>query len=46
MCGTEDDLQDMKLQSRMLREQGVYVFPSNARAAFFCAHLLARKGKS
>lgn len=45
MCGTEDDLQDLRLQSRMLQEQGVYVFTSNARAAMFCAHLLAKKGE-
>ena len=40
MCGTEDDPQDLALQSRMLREAGVHVFSSNARAASFCCELL------
>jgi hypothetical protein len=40
VCGTEDDLQDFNFQSSMLREQGVIVFNSNARAALFCAQLL------
>ena len=40
VCGTEDDPQDLNLQASMLREQGVYVFESNARAALFCARLL------
>jgi succinyl-CoA synthetase alpha subunit len=42
MCGTEDDPQDLNLQTRMLREQGVIVFNSNARAVMFCAQLLGR----
>jgi succinyl-CoA synthetase alpha subunit len=40
VCGTEDDPQDLNLQTSMLREQGVIVFNSNARAALFCAQLL------
>ena len=44
MCGTADDLQDLDLQSRMLREQGVYVFNTNARAALFCTRLLSENG--
>ncbi len=40
ICGTDDDPQDLNLQSSMLREQGVIVFNSNARAALFCAQLL------
>jgi FdrA protein len=40
MCGTEDDPQDLALQSRMLREAGLHVFSSNARAASFCCELL------
>ncbi len=39
ICGTGDDPQDMNLQASMLREQGVIVFNSNARAALFCAQL-------
>jgi hypothetical protein len=42
ICGTEDDPQDLSLQSRMLKDQGVYVFNSNSRAALFCAMLLGK----
>ena len=42
VCGTEDDPQDLNLQTSMLREQGVIVFNSNARAALFCAQLLGK----
>lgn len=42
LCGTQDDPQNMNLQANMLREQGIYVFNSNARAALFCAHLLGK----
>ncbi len=44
ICGTENDPQDLNLQTAMLREQGVYVFNSNAKAASFCAHLLTKNG--
>jgi FdrA protein len=40
VCGTEGDAQDLDLQARMLREAGVLVFQSNARAAAFCRELL------
>ena len=40
ICGTDQDPQDLALQSRMLREAGVHVFTSNARAASFCSELL------
>ena len=40
VCGTENDPQDLNLQTSMLREQGVLVFNSNAKAALFCALLL------
>jgi FdrA protein len=40
ICGTEGDAQDLDLQARMLREAGVLVFQSNARAAAFCRELL------
>ena len=43
ICGTEDDPQDLNLQTSMLREQGVIVFNSNARASLFCAQLLERR---
>lgn len=42
ICGTEDDPQDLNLQSQMLKDQGVYVFNSNSRAALFCAKLLCK----
>ena len=40
LCGTDGDPQDLNLQTRMLRETGVIVFQSNARAAVFCRELL------
>ncbi|MGD2155612.1 MAG: acyl-CoA synthetase FdrA [Anaerolineales bacterium] len=45
ICGTEDDPQDLNFQANLLREQGVYVFNSNARSALFCAHLLTDRGE-
>ena len=45
VCGTKDDPQDLNLQTSMLREQGVIVFNSNARAALFCAQLLESRWK-
>jgi FdrA protein len=41
VCGTDEDPQEPALQTRMLRECGVHVFGSNARAVRFCQHLLA-----
>jgi FdrA protein len=35
VCGTDDDPQGLEAQSRMLRDAGVLVFPSNAQAALF-----------
>ncbi len=43
VCGTEQDPQDMDLQIEMLKECGVLVFPSNARATAFCQRLLERR---
>ena len=40
VCGTEGDPQDVSMQIRLLREAGVLVFHSNARAAAFCCALL------
>jgi len=44
LCGTDDDPQDLNLQANLLKEHGVYIFNSNARAALFCAHLLSGMG--
>jgi FdrA protein len=35
VCGTGDDAQGLETQSRLLRDAGVLVFPSNAHAALF-----------
>jgi succinyl-CoA synthetase alpha subunit len=40
ICGTDDDPQDLSLQTRMLEESGVIVFLSNAKAAHFCCDLI------
>jgi len=40
LCGTEGDPQDFKLQAKLLKEAGVIVFHSNARAASFCCELI------
>jgi FdrA protein len=40
ICGTQDDPQDLGLQTRLLQEAGIVVFNSNARAARFCAVLI------
>jgi FdrA protein len=42
-CGTEGDPQDLSFQAQLLSEQGARVFKSNARAAQFCARLLAHR---
>ncbi len=44
ICGTEDDSQDLNLQTQLLRDQKVIVFQSNSRAAVFCATLLNKLG--
>lgn len=41
ICGTDADPQDLNLQRKLLEDAGVIVFPSSARAALFCAQLLA-----
>jgi FdrA protein len=43
VCGTKQDPQDMDLQIEMLKECGVLVFHSNARATAFCQRLLVRR---
>jgi succinyl-CoA synthetase alpha subunit len=40
VCGTDGDLQDLNLQVKLLKEAGVIVFHSNAKAASFCCELL------
>ncbi len=42
ICGTDGDPQDLGLQTKMLQEVGVIMFPSNAKAASFCCELLKR----
>jgi succinyl-CoA synthetase alpha subunit len=43
VCGTDDDPQDPSLQTKMLEESGVIVFPSNAKAANFCCDLIKHR---
>ena len=43
VCGTDDDPQDLSLQTRMLEDSGVIVFPSNAKAAYFCCELIKHR---
>jgi FdrA protein len=40
ICGTEDDIQEIKLQKKILEELEVVVFSTNARAAEFCLDLI------
>jgi FdrA protein len=40
ICGTEEDPQDLGHQVELLRQAGVHVFHSNARATSFCLDLL------
>jgi len=40
ICGTDEDPQDLTMQKRMLEENGVIVFQSNARATEYCVQLL------
>jgi FdrA protein len=40
ICGTKEDPQELDLQEKLLREAGVIVFHSNAKAALFCRELL------
>jgi len=43
VCGTEGDVQGLSRQTRLLKEVGVRVFSSNARAALFCCELLQKR---
>jgi FdrA protein len=40
VCGTDGDPQDLKTQIKFLKEAGVIVFHSNAKAAAFCCELI------
>jgi len=40
ICGTDKDPQEMDLQIKLLREAGVIVFHSNAKASLFCCELI------
>ncbi len=40
ICGTDQDLQGLERQKKMLERAGAWVFPSNFQAARFCADLL------
>ena len=42
ICGTEDDIQDLNMQQKLLEDCGVLVFSSNAKATQYCVELLAR----
>ena len=44
MCGTDQDPQDIAMQTSLLTQQGVIQFNSNARAALFCAELIKPRG--
>jgi FdrA protein len=44
VCGTEADPQGLTAQERTLAEAGVYLFPSNARAAAFSAAVVSAVG--
>ena len=43
ICGTGDDPQDLSLQARILEENGVIVFRSNAGASHFCCALIKHR---
>jgi FdrA protein len=40
ICGTDGDLQDLEMQTGLLKEAGAVIFQSNARAASFCCEML------
>jgi succinyl-CoA synthetase alpha subunit len=42
VCGTDGDPQILDLQITLLKDAGVFVFQSNARAASFCCELLKK----
>jgi FdrA protein len=40
ICSTKEDPQELDLQERLLREAGVIIFQSNAKATLFCCELI------
>ena len=44
VCGTDQDVQDLGRQKRMLADAGACILPSSATAAEFCRDLLQRAG--
>ena len=44
VCGTDQDLQDLDQQRKMLLDADVYVLPSSAKAVEFCRDLIQRAG--
>jgi FdrA protein len=44
ICGTDGDPQILEMQTKLLRDAGVLVFPSNAKATSFCCELLRCSG--
>jgi succinyl-CoA synthetase alpha subunit len=44
ICGTDQDPQNLEVQKSRLKEAGVFLFPSSARAAGFCRDLLQKAG--
>ena len=47
ICGTDGDPQILDLQVKLLKEAGVFVFYSNAKATAFCCELLKQsRGKN
>jgi FdrA protein len=42
VCGTEADPQDLNMQVKLLKEAGVLLYRSSARAAAACAWLLGK----
>ncbi len=44
VCGTDSDPQILELQLKLLKEAGIFVFRSNAKATSFCCELLKSLG--
>ncbi|MCJ7531913.1 MAG: acyl-CoA synthetase FdrA [Anaerolineales bacterium] len=40
ICGTDGDIQDITMQTKLLNEAGVVVFNSNAQATEYCGNLI------
>jgi FdrA protein len=44
VCGTDSDPQILELQLKLLKEAGIFVFQSNAKATSFCCELFKYPG--